>query len=281
MKHTDDINQFKLDKDFIAEIDMTGSFGRIYHYPQRMDGCLFVLCLRGECYLTIHLSEHKIQQNDIVTILPETFVHVHRQSPDCRLLLAGFNKDFLNGSNFLNNTMNYLSILIDTPVVPLRPPIMELFKDYFMLLTKIGRMGEKPNKDLVSTILLNILHGIGSIHQKTDVSTRTFNRGEEIVKRLIQYIIKHYAQERSVSFYADLLHISPQHLSTTVNKITGKTVTDIIAKLVITDAEAKLKSTDLTIQEIAYSLNFPDISFFGKYFKRYTGMSPKQYRESV
>lgn len=281
MKRTDDINQFKLNKDFVAEIDMTGTFGHTYHYPQRMDGCLFVLCLRGECYLTIHLSEHKIQQNDIVTILPETFVHVHRQSPDCRLLLVGFNKAFLNGSNFLNNTMNYLSILLDTPVVSLRPPIMELFKDYFMLLTKIGRMGEKPNKDLVSTILLNILHGIGSIHQKTNVTTRAFNRGEEIVKRLIQYIIKHYAQERSVAFYADLLHISPQHLSTTVNKITGKTVTDIIAKLVITDAEAKLKSTDLTIQEIAYSLSFPDISFFGKYFKRYTGLSPKQYRESV
>lgn len=280
MKHTDDINQFKLNKDFIAEIDMTGSFGRIYHYPQRMDGCLFVLCLRGECYLTIHLSEHKIKQNDIVTILPETFVHVHRQSPDCRLLLAGFNKDFLNGSNFLNNSMNYLSILIDTPVVSLRPPIMELFKDYFMLLTKIGRMGEKPNKDLVSTILFNILQGIGSIHQNAEVFTRTFSRGEEIVKRLVQYVIKHYTQERSVAFYADLLHISPQHLSTTVNKITGKTVTDIIAKLVITDAEAKLKSTDLTIQEIAYSLNFPDISFFGKYFKRYTGMSPKQYREN-
>ena len=79
------------------------------------------------------------------------------------------------------------------------------------------------------------------------------------MKRLVQYIIKHYTKERSVAFYADLLHISPQHLSTTVNKITGKTVTDIIAKLVITDAEAKLKSTDLTIQEIAYSLNFPDI----------------------
>ncbi|WP_304250167.1 AraC family transcriptional regulator, partial [Phocaeicola plebeius] len=114
----------------------------------------------------------------------------------------------------------------------------------------------------------------------TNVTTRTFNRGEEIVKRLVQYIIKHYTKERSVAFYADLLHISPQHLSTTVNKITGKTVTDIIAKLVITDAEAKLKSTDFTIQEIAYSLNFPDISFFGKYFKRYTGMSPKQYREN-
>lgn len=281
MKHIDDINLFKPNKDFIAEIDMTGSLGHIYHYPQRMNGYLFVLCLRGECDITIHLSEYKIQKNDIITILPETFVHVHRQSPDCRLYLVGFNKELLNGANFFNSTMNYLSVLIENPVIPLRPEIIELFKDYCMLLIKMARIEEKPNKELISTMLLTVLHGVGSIHQNTSVTSRTFNRGEEIVKRLVQHIIKYYTQERSVAFYADLLHISPQHLSTTVNKMTGKTVTDIIAKLVITDAEAKLKSTDLTIQEIAYSLNFPDISFFGKYFKRYTGMSPKQYREST
>ena len=280
MKHIDDINLLKSADDFIAEIDMTGSLGHIYHYPQRMEGCLFLLCTRGECDITIHLSEYKIQKNNIVTILPGTFVHVHRQSPDCRLFLVGFNKELLNGINIFNSTMNYLSALIDTPIIPLRPETAGLFQDYFMLLIKMKRTEAKPNKDLVSTKLLTILHGVGSIHQKTNVTTRTSNRGEEIVKRLVRYIIKHYTKERSVAFYADLLHISPQHLSTTVNKITGKTVTDIIAKLVITDAEAKLKSTDLTIQEIAYSLNFPEISFFGKYFKRYTGMSPKQYREN-
>ena len=121
MKYIDDINLFKSNKDFVAEIDMTGSLGRIYHYPQRMEGCLFLLCLRGECDITIHLSEHKIQKNDIVTILPETFVHVHRQSPDCRLYLIGFNKELLNGINLFNSTMNYLSALIDTPIIPLRP----------------------------------------------------------------------------------------------------------------------------------------------------------------
>ena len=73
--------------------------------------------------------------------------------------------------------------------------------------------------------------------------------------------------------------LSPQHLSTTIKKTTGKTLTDIISTFVIRDAQAKLRSTELTIQEIAYSLNFPDISFFrGNIFKRYTGMSPKQYR---
>lgn len=282
MKHIEDINFFKPEKDFIAEIDITGSLGRLFHYPQRVNGCLFLLCLRGECEVSIHLSEHKIQENNIIVILPNTFVHVHRQSNDCQFYVAGFNKELLNSTNFFSSTINYLSSLIDSPVIALQPEVTHLFKDYFTLLIKMGRMGTiHPNKELTSSILLTLLHGVGSIHQNISTNKRTFNRGEEIVKRLVQHIIKHYNKERSVSFYADLLHISPQHLSTTVNKVTGKTVTDIIAKLVITDAEAKLKSTDLTIQEIAYSLNFPDISFFGKYFKRYTGMSPKQYRESV
>ncbi|MCD7926340.1 MAG: AraC family transcriptional regulator [Bacteroides sp.] len=280
MKTVEDINLFKADKGFIAEIDMTGTLGRLYHYPQRINGCLFILCLRGECEMTIHLSEHKIEKDNVVVVLPESFVHVHRQSSDCRLFLVGFNRELLNSANFFSSTMNYLSIMIEDPVTPLQPKIAELFRDYFMLLIKMGHLKDiNPNRELFSTILLTILHGIGSIHQRIEVGKRNFNRGEEIVKRLAQCIIKHYTKERSVSFYADLLHVSPQHLSTTVNKVTGKTVTDIIAKLVVTDAQAKLKSTDLTIQEIAYSLNFPDISFFGKYFKRYTGMSPKQYRE--
>ena len=55
---------------------------------------------------------------------------------------------------------------------------------------------------------------------------------------------------------------------------------DIIADMVIMDAKSQLKSTDLTIQEIAYSLNFPNVSFFGKYFKRYVGISPQKFRNS-
>ena len=55
---------------------------------------------------------------------------------------------------------------------------------------------------------------------------------------------------------------------------------DIISHVVIIDVKARLKSTDMTIQEIAYSLNFPSASFFGKYFKRHMGMSPLEYRNS-
>ena len=95
----------------------------------------------------------------------------------------------------------------------------------------------------------------------------------------MRIVVKHYHTERNISFYAEKMHLSPQHLSTTIKKTTGKTLTDIISSFVIRDAQGKLRSTELSIQEIAYSLNFPDISFFGKYFKRYTGVSPKKYRK--
>ena len=104
------------------------------------------------------------------------------------------------------------------------------------------------------------------------------NRKKEICRELIQSITEHYKDERRAQFYADQLGISLQHLSTTVRQVTGKSVLDTIAYIVIMDAKAKLKGTNMTIQEIAYSLNFPSASFFGKYFRRYVGMTPLEFR---
>ena len=78
-----------------------------------------------------------------------------------------------------------------------------------------------------------------------------YSRNHEIVRELLRMAVQNYRNERNVSFYADKLHLSPQHLSTTVKKVTGKTLTEIISTLVIHDAQAKLRSSEMTIQEIA------------------------------
>lgn len=80
--------------------------------------------------------------------------------------------------------------------------------------------------------------------------------------------------------YAKKLGITPAHLSTIVKQTTDKTCVEIITSMVIMDAKAQLKSTDLSIHDIAYSLNFTNMSFFGKYFKRHVGMGPLEYRNS-
>ena len=92
--------------------------------------------------------------------------------------------------------------------------------------------------------------------------------------------MQNYNHTRNVAWYAKKLKISNIHLCTTVKKVTGNTCAEIIAHMVIMDAKSQLKSTHLSIQEISNSLNFANTSFFGKYFKRYVGMSPLTYRNN-
>lgn len=84
--------------------------------------------------------------------------------------------------------------------------------------------------------------------------------------------------ERSVTFYAEQLCITPKYFSSLVKKLSGKSAAQWIDNYVILEAKNLLKYSDMSIQEIAYRLNFSTQSFFGKYFKHQTGLSPTQYR---
>ena len=83
-----------------------------------------------------------------------------------------------------------------------------------------------------------------------------------------------------MSFYAKQLNITPKYLSSVVKEVSGKTAARWIDESVILEAKALLKYSGMSIQEIAYHLNFSTQSFFGKYFKRYVGMSPLAYRNN-
>ena len=106
------------------------------------------------------------------------------------------------------------------------------------------------------------------------------SRKEYIFERFYESLVESYQSERSVKYYADQLCLTPKHLSGVVKEVSGKTVGEWIDELVVLEAKALLNSSSMNIQEIADRLNFANQSFFGKYFKHYTGMSPKEYRKS-
>lgn len=83
-----------------------------------------------------------------------------------------------------------------------------------------------------------------------------------------------------VAFYASKLSLTPKYLSKVIRQNSGKTAGEWIEEYVILEAKALLKSTNKTIQQITDELNFSTQSFFGKYFKRRVGLSPKEYRVS-
>ena len=111
-------------------------------------------------------------------------------------------------------------------------------------------------------------------------SSSEYNRNQGIYSRFIQAVQKNYVQERSITYYADLLCISPKYLSQVIKNVTGRLAGEWISDYVILEAKALLKSNKYTVQQVCDMLNFANQSFFGKYFKRKTGMSPKNYMKS-
>ena len=102
-----------------------------------------------------------------------------------------------------------------------------------------------------------------------------------ILIKFIQILEDNFMTERSVTFYADKLFVTPKHLSAVLKEISEKTAGEWIDLRVILEAKLLLRSTGLNIQEISTKLNFANQSFFGKYFKHLTGMSPRDYRAKL
>lgn len=273
--------QVDLPVDMIAWTRVTEDILNIYKQSCRLKACIFALCIEGSIKVSINLMETEIKEGDFVTLLPGTIIQFKEQKEKVCLGFIGFSSHCLNGVNLIQSTLSSFSSILEYPVIAINPIIASYLKDYFALLARITTGPFPPDTKMAQNTLNMLLYGINTIyktHPQQQKSSK--NRKEEICRELVQLVIENYTNERRAQFYADKLNISLQHLSTTIKQGTGKNVLDIIAQVVMVDVKAKLKSTNMTIQEIAYSLNFPSASFFGKYFKRHMGVSPLEYRNS-
>lgn len=99
-----------------------------------------------------------------------------------------------------------------------------------------------------------------------------------LVDNFLKLAEKHYKTEKQVGLYAERLCLTPKYLSQIIKQNTGKSAVEWLNDYIMLEAKALLKSTNMTVQQISDELNFPSQSFFGKYFKRVVGVSPKDYK---
>lgn len=281
MTHIEKLNYITQNIDLMAGIDVTGNFKHLFKTPSKVPGYLFLLCFQGTCTITVHLTRYTMKKGTLLILLSDLYFQVLEQSDDCKFIFAGFATELVRSSSLFSKSIEYTPFIFEKPVLQLEKKGYELMYSYIRIIIKAKYIYNNViTQEQAALTFTQLILGLGNLIKNGKSVNQQYNRNQEIVKELVRTVVMNYQTERNVSFYAEKMHLSPQHLSTTIKKITGKTLTDIISSFIINDAKAKLKSTEMTIQEIAYSLNFPDISFFGKYFKRYTGLSPKQYRNT-
>ena len=111
------------------------------------------------------------------------------------------------------------------------------------------------------------------------IHRQTPQRVEEIFIGFIRLLPDHFAEHHNIPFYASALHISPVYLSRVVRQVTGRTVIDYINQMLLMEASFLLRTSELSITQIADRLHFADTPSFSKFFSRLNGMSPKEYRK--
>ncbi len=216
----------------------------------------------------------------MVVDTPDQIVLQGERSDDFAGLFIAVSKDFMD---MVISTMQQLFpmffMIKERPFVHITPEESQSFQEYHSFLWSKVKLKDNPfRKEITQGLLLALFYGIYNIYQGHAVQERIPKSREGCFERLSRAVSESYKEERSVSYYADKMFLTAKHLSTVVKEISGKTAGEWIDSLVVLEAKALLKSSELSIQEIADELHFANQSFFGKYFKHHTGMSPKEYR---
>lgn len=275
------IPKFDLPEDWLAGTDISKELLGLYkNYPVRLKCEIMALCMEGEIEASVNLNHITVNKNDIITLMPGSIFQINDLNGDLKIYFVGFSSKYVENNDKAKILLDAIYSTLGKPKISLSDKGAMMTEKYFKLLIDIYEMSdEKLKLEIADNIFADTHKGISLIYKKkTDNENITSSKSEQLCKAFTQLVMQHYKDNRNVAWYAEKLGITHAHLCSIIKQSTGKTCADIISSMVIMDAKSQLKSTHQSIQVISDSLNFANMSFFGKYFKRHVGMSPLEYR---
>lgn len=243
--------------------------------PYRTKESRILRILRGRARVSLNLVEYEVKEQMIFITPPNSLIEVLELHPDSDFQVIVTENDFLPAIQ--GNIPTDLYGRHET-VLALNDEEWKRSDSFFSLLWD-SMLCTPFRSEVAQHLVLALLNDLKYIHQKQTSITSHLSRQDEILRHFITLISEHARQERTISFYADKLFLTPHYLSTVIRDASGQTVMQWINQAVIQEAKVLLKHSDLLIFQISDQLNFPNPSFFSKFFKRMTGLTPAEYQK--
>ncbi len=253
--------------------------------------CGIFYCQRGSVEVSLEGYHYHIKPGDVYIYMASTLVHLLHKSEDAEGIMVEV--DFYYILPIVNKVINVESQLFmrKNPCVSLSDEQCAHFE--YLLNNLWDRINaedcQKENVqyqhlklELIKSMGQTICYEILNMYF-TNQPLQPLQQGKKdvVFQNFMLSLFRFYRKERDVSFYARMQHITPRYFSAIIKEKTGNSALQWIVRMVITEAKQLLEESDLSIKEIADQLNFPTQSFFGKYFKQYVGVSPKEYRNKA
>lgn len=256
----------------------------IFRFPSRLNALIIGVGTEGETSLTSNLQEFRLKKDSLFIFSPKHILQVQSNNRFKAHLIV-IAPDFLKRINIDTKRMMPLFLQFGSlPCMELTQAESQSLRSFISMVEQELKGSETDfSSEIIGGLIAATIYKVGDIltHYLTEhpeVDSPMHNRAEEYFKQFTELLGEHYKHERSVGFYARQLCITPKYLTTLIKRISGKSVSEWIDSYVILEAKTLLKYSNMSVQEIAYYLNFPNQSFFGSYFKRNAGMSPSQYK---
>ena len=256
----------------------------IFRFPSRLNALIIGVGTEGETSLTSNLQEFRLKKDSLFIFSPKHILQVQSNNRFKAHLIV-IAPDFLKRINIDTKRMVPLFLQFGSlPCMELTHAESQSLRSFISMVEQELKGSETDfSSEIIGGLIAATIYKVGDIltHYLTEhpeVDSPIHNRAEEYFRQFTELLGEHYKHERSVGFYARQLCITPKYLTTLIKRISGKSVSEWIDNYVILEAKMLLKYSNMSVQEIAYYLNFPNQSFFGSYFKRNAGMSPSQYK---
>ena len=251
--------------------------------PLRFRNFVLVFCDSGELTFELNYTSYTLKENGFLIITPLDILTFERTSDDyCSTVLVLPTETFspiLKDVNILN--FKYMK---QSPVISLQNEYLALYKQILATLWQMKELVGEEEFDKIATLQISSLSVVQQDYYKKYVADKgnTYEyipRKKELFGNFINRLLEARLVSREVLFYANELGVSSGYLNEVCNEVSGRSAKAIIDSAVTARLKYELSYTTKSVQELADDFNFPSQSYFTRYYKRMTGLTPSEFRK--
>ena len=253
----------------------------IYDEAIKKEWVIINVITRGTAKGTINGHEFCVKEHDMMMVLPYSKVEPSEQSEDlcvnCLCISKTYMEKIISYSIF---NWDVWALLQSSPVLSLDDEEYERFILYYKLIySKMGAIQHSCYNESVQALMKAFMFDFYAVLGRyIEAKKSNFSQRGNLFRDFMRLISETYPRPRSVIYYSKQLDVTPKYLSAVCKQNCGSTASTLIHKMVSRDIHELLTESNKSIKEIMEELDFPSLSFFGKYVKKHLGKGPKEYR---
>ncbi|MBR4042441.1 MAG: helix-turn-helix domain-containing protein [Bacteroidaceae bacterium] len=264
------------------------SFDAVTDHPVEVDYFAMSLCTSGTASVTVNLDKYSIKSSDMLFFAPNDFVHIEAATVDFAMKqiyvtsvdlireaathILSFIKDVDSSRTFFIRERESYSkgerIMAD---------FCTIYDFLSLVLANENSTSKYEQGVCIFRCLLLALRDKISARYRQGI-TESVSSALGYFNRFVILLSEQCKEHHEVSYYAGELHVTAQYLGRICRKYDGRGAKEIITDTLILQMKSTIKNTEKSLKEISYEYNFPNFSFMSRFFRRYTGITPSEFR---